>query len=209
MRLFPFEKHEFATSSNKTEVVRILERNIDSNYTFGIFTLEHLLGRLLPKKFRGSIDQDSFRMTRIPQWGVNGFIPVTLGAIISSDNGCVIRLKTRYHTLIYIFLFLPLFTGVVSFIDQLRTSESELAIKELFNDQNTQDVMREALSEEDFNAIFNENSFDYAWKDFIIVSLIIYLFLVLLFNYEARILKNDLRKMLTKEKTDGKNGEHL
>jgi hypothetical protein len=200
MRLIPFYKYELKTSINQDEVIRILNTNIDTDFKSEIFSSDHLLGRRFYKKYRGSVNQENFKMTRIPQWGVNGFIPVTIGDIINTNNGCKIKIRIRFHTLLNLLLLFPIFLSILTFVFESQTTDSDLVVQQLYEDKDTQGVMREVLSEDEFKT-FDYKSYSFIGsKEFIITYIFFYILIITLYNYESKIIKSDLREILIERK---------
>ena len=200
MRFFPFETFELKTSLNNDEVREILDNNIERNEKFGAITYNYLFGKKILKKYRGYANQNVFRLIRIPKWGINHFIPMTNGEIQLIDNGSIIKLKIRFHYFLYFILFLFVFFSIASVVVQINNSNLNSELKEIYEDQSMRETMREVLTEEEFNSLFNENrSNNINWTS-IFSPVFLYIFIMLLYNYESQIVKADLRGMINERR---------
>lgn len=102
MKYFPFENITYQTKLEPKEILEKINEVIEPKKTFrstGIF------GSSDHKPYEGSINENSFSITRIIGYR-NSFLPRINGVVEKGFNGTKIRVKMKLHILVIVFMFI-------------------------------------------------------------------------------------------------------
>lgn len=200
MTLLPFENVKLYSTLSQNEVENTIKNNIAWNKELGITFTKNSL-----KDYEGFVENRTFKIRRILKFGVNSFIPIVSGNISQTSNGSIIELKLRLHKIVMVFtIIFTLFSG--SLLITPFSSEPSEQLTELLND----DLLKETLSQKQYEELKNianpkEIEKEIDWNG-IFLFIAPYLMCTIFFNYEARIVKNELKSILKIKKTFANTG---
>jgi hypothetical protein len=188
MNLLPFENIELKSPLNQEEIVEIINNNIAWNSELGLTFTKNTV-----KDYEGFSEHKTFKIRRILKSGINSFIPIATGIIHKKENGSQIKLKLRLHKAVMtLAIILTLFSGSV-FISELSSSSyKKEEFKELINNEH----LKESISQKQYKNITKQKKTYWSSLLFFIAP---YLMCTIVFNYEAKIVKEKLKLILNAE----------
>ena len=102
MKYLPFENITYRTNLELEEIQKRINEVIEPKKTF---RMTGIFGNSNHKPYEGSINGNSFNMTRIIGYR-NSFLPRIKGEIEKGFNGNKINVKMRLHAFVIVFMFI-------------------------------------------------------------------------------------------------------
>ena len=193
MKLLPFENIKLNSPLSQEEVENTIKNNISWNKEFGIIFRKNSL-----KDYEGFVEKGAFKIRRILKSGTNSFIPIVSGSIYQTSSGSQIELRLRLHKIVLIFtIIFTLFSGSL-LITPFYSGSSEQLTEQINNG-----LLKESLSQkqyEELKEITKPKEKEMDWSE-LLFFFAPYLMFTIFFNYEARIVKNELKSLLKTEKS--------
>ncbi|HEB62560.1 MAG TPA: hypothetical protein ENI82_05345 [Bacteroidetes bacterium] len=114
-KYLPYEKIVYRSHLDPKEIIRRIEENTEPYKKFKLFG-DFNDGEL--KYFNGSIEGDSFKLTRIMNYR-NSFAPMIKGNVETDENGSKITVKMSLHTIVKIFIYFWVSSVLTAFFSLL------------------------------------------------------------------------------------------
>jgi len=192
MNFLPFENTNIVCSLSQKEIEITIKNNIAWNTDLGLtFTKNSHLD------YEGYVENKTFKMRRILKSGINSFIPIATGIIHEKNNGSEIELKLRLHKVVKAFVIIfTLFFGGLLVSEYVSSSYKNEEFIELINNEHlTESVSQKQYK--DLEKLTKPKKMDWTGLLFFIAP---YIMSTFFFNYEAKIIKEELKLILNTEK---------
>ena len=100
MKYLPFENITYRTKLDSEQILMKIDEVIEPEKTF---RLTGVFGNSDHKSYEGSINGNSFKMTRIISYK-NSFLPRIKGTVEKDFNGAKVKVKMRLHPFVIVFM---------------------------------------------------------------------------------------------------------
>jgi len=178
--LIPYDSLTITSSMKKDEIITTLNSNISRNTNFA-----QVYNRNSSKDYEGFLTDKEFRIRRIMKIGYNSFIPIVIGKFQKQENEILITI--RPHKFVLIFMGFIVLFGLSMFILTSNFTKNDNDYPQEIVDIMGEDQFKELLGDQ----YLKHQEININWND-LLIPLIGYLILIVFYNTERLIVKDEL-----------------